>query len=81
MIRCSNMQAVGARQQRGGCHWGHEQSWEPRQSAAAQLCAGLVTTMAAKALGAGRVAVVDMNQANLEVHAGDTAAAERLLHV
>jgi L-iditol 2-dehydrogenase len=28
---------------------------------------GLVTTMAAKALGAGRVAVVDMNQANLEI--------------
>ena len=27
-----------------------------------------MTTMAAKALGAGRVAVVDMNQANLEVH-------------
>jgi hypothetical protein len=34
--------------------------------------------MAAKALGAGRVAVVDMNQANLEVHVGGTTAAERL---
>ena len=47
-------------------------------SAAGQICAGLVTTMAAKALGAGRVAVVDMNQANLEVQGFHTASAKCL---
>ena len=43
------------------------QTWQQCNAALTILPAGLVSIMAAKAFGAGKVAVVDMNETNLEV--------------